>query len=73
MPITFVNRQEAQEAAASHSEQWNGTNNAGEQVASRVPLCRLQAGEFVQTRLPGYSGQSACLKTRQTDQKVLLR
>ena len=33
-----------------YKEVWDGTNNAGQQVATGVYFYRLTAGKFVQTR-----------------------
>jgi flagellar hook assembly protein FlgD len=33
-----------------HQVTWDGRNSRGEQVATGVYFCRMQAGSFVQTR-----------------------
>jgi hypothetical protein len=37
-------------APGSYAAEWNGTNNAGERVASGVYFCRLQVGTFSATK-----------------------
>ena len=41
---------EAERAAGTYAERWDGTNDGGSAVASGVYFCRLTAGPFSQTR-----------------------